>query len=105
MNKVALVIVVGDATGGAIARRFAREGYTDCVTRRSQGKLQPLLKQIRVASGKVQGFVSDAAGAKHALRALAQTMARELGPRGIHIAHGQMFWGQDRLEFVKEALS
>lgn len=27
------------------------------------------------------------AGAKHALRALAQSMARELGPRNIHIAH------------------
>ncbi len=27
------------------------------------------------------------AGAKHALRALAQSMARELGPRNIHVAH------------------
>jgi NAD(P)-dependent dehydrogenase (short-subunit alcohol dehydrogenase family) len=27
------------------------------------------------------------AGAKHALRALAQSMARELWPRGIHVAH------------------
>lgn len=27
------------------------------------------------------------AGAKHALRALAQSMARELGPRGVHVAH------------------
>ena len=27
------------------------------------------------------------AGAKAALRALAQSMARELGPRGIHVAH------------------
>ena len=26
-------------------------------------------------------------GAKHALRALAQSMARELGPKGIHVAH------------------
>lgn len=32
------------------------------------------------------GF-SAFAGAKHALRALAQSMARELGPRGVHIAH------------------
>ncbi|NWG70480.1 MAG: SDR family NAD(P)-dependent oxidoreductase [Parvularculaceae bacterium] len=32
------------------------------------------------------GF-SAFAGAKHALRALAQSMARELGPRGIHVAH------------------
>ena len=33
-RKVALVIGAGDATGGAIARRFAREGYLTCVTRR-----------------------------------------------------------------------
>src|SRR3990167_2455099 len=32
------------------------------------------------------GF-SAFAGAKHALRALAQSMARELGPQGIHVAH------------------
>jgi NAD(P)-dependent dehydrogenase (short-subunit alcohol dehydrogenase family) len=33
-----------------------------------------------------QGF-SAFAGAKHSLRALAQSMARELGPEGIHVAH------------------
>ena len=32
------------------------------------------------------GFAAFAGG-KHALRALAQSMARELGPRGIHVAH------------------
>src|SRR5690606_24965138 len=32
------------------------------------------------------GFAAFA-GAKAALRALAQSMARELGPRGIHVAH------------------
>ena len=32
------------------------------------------------------GF-SAFAGAKHALRALAQSMAKELGPQGIHVAH------------------
>src|SRR5699024_3287267 len=32
------------------------------------------------------GF-SAFAGAKFALRALAQSMARELGPQGIHVAH------------------
>src|SRR5690606_41951324 len=33
-----------------------------------------------------KGF-SAFAGAKFALRALAQSMARELGPKGIHVAH------------------
>ncbi len=173
-----LVIGAGDATGGAIARRFAREGLVACVTRRTLDKLQPLVEQIRAAGGEAHGFASDArkeadvealvarverdiapievavfniganvrfdvvdttervyrkvwemaalagfltgrevakamlprgrgtilftgatasvrgsagfaafAGAKHALRALAQSMARELGPQGIHVAH------------------
>jgi NAD(P)-dependent dehydrogenase (short-subunit alcohol dehydrogenase family) len=179
-QPVALIIGAGDATGGAIAKRFAREGYTACVTRRSLDKLQPLLEQIHAEGGRAHGFASDArqedevvalvaqieadigpievlvfniganvpcsildetarkyfkiwemaclggflngrevakrmvtrsgraqtivftgataslrgashfaafAGAKHALRALAQSMARELGPRGIHVAH------------------
>ena len=34
MPKVALVVGAGDATGGAIAQRFAREGLIACVTRR-----------------------------------------------------------------------
>ena len=37
---------------------------------------------LRGASG-----YSAFSGGKHALRALAQSMARELGPRGIHVAH------------------
>ena len=41
-TPVALIIGAGDATGGAIARRFARGGYAACVTRRSADKLQPL---------------------------------------------------------------
>jgi NAD(P)-dependent dehydrogenase (short-subunit alcohol dehydrogenase family) len=33
-----------------------------------------------------KGFAAFS-GAKHALRALAQSMARELGPRGVHVGH------------------
>lgn len=58
--KVALVIGAGDATGGAIARRFAREGYVACVTRRTADKLVPLVKQIEAEGGKAHGFGSDA---------------------------------------------
>lgn len=41
------------------------------------------------ATASVRGGAGFAAfaGAKHALRALAQSMARELGPRGVHVAH------------------
>ena len=42
-DKVCVVIGAGDATGGAIARRFAREGYTAVVTRRTADKLKHLV--------------------------------------------------------------
>lgn len=177
-SQVALIVGAGDATGGAIAKRFAREGYSVCVTRRDKDKLQDLVREIESSGGTVHPFGSDArkedetvalfdsierdigelavavfnvggnvrfpiaettarvytkvwemaafagflmgreaakrmtprgrgtiiftgataslrggagfaafAGAKHALRALAQSMARELGPQGIHVAH------------------
>ena len=59
-QKVCLVIGAGDATGGAVAKRFAREGFTVCVTRRTLDKLQPLLDQIHHAGGVAHGFASDA---------------------------------------------
>jgi len=59
-QKVCLVVGAGDATGGAVARRFAREGYVACVTRRSADKLAPLLEQIRCGGGIAHGFGSDA---------------------------------------------
>lgn len=177
-SRAALVIGAGDATGGAIARRFAREGFATCVVRRHADKLAPLVEAIGAAGGVAHPFGVDArdeqavvamvdvierdigpidvyvfniganvpasildetarkffkvwemaclagfltarevakrmvlrgrgtmlftgataslrgsanfgafAGAKHALRALAQSMARELGPKGIHVAH------------------
>ena len=59
-KKVCLVIGAGDATGGAVAKRFASEGYVACVTRRTLNKLQPLLDDIRKAGGVAHGFGSDA---------------------------------------------
>lgn len=55
-----LVVGAGDATGGAIARRFAREGYAACVSRRTADKLQPLVERIRADGGVAHGFGSDA---------------------------------------------
>ncbi|SFM43466.1 SDR family oxidoreductase [Marinobacter zhejiangensis] len=178
VSKVAVVIGAGDSTGGAIARRFAREGYTVVATRRHEDALNPLVQEIEASGGSAVGFGCDArdeaamgalfstieneigeisvvvfniganvrfsiiettarvyrkvwemaafagflagreaarvmvprgrgtviftgataslrggsgfsafSGAKFALRALAQSMARELGPKGIHVAH------------------
>ena len=177
-SGVCCVIGAGDATGSAVARRFAREGYTVCVARRTEAALAPLVNQISAEGGRALAFGLDArredqvvnffnrieaevgaieivvfnvggnvrfpilettaqkyfkvwemcamagflvgreaarvmlarergtllftgataslrggagfsafAGGKAALRALAQSMARELGPKGLHIAH------------------
>ena len=190
--SVVLVIGAGDGNGAAIARRFAREGYTACVVRRNADKLQPLVEEIVAAGGRARAFGTDArneeqvvalieqverdigpievlvfnvganvpssileetarkyykiwemacfagfltaretakrmvargrgtilftgatssmrgaarfaafAGAKHALRALAQSMARELGPRNIHVAHVVIDGAVDT-EFIRE---
>ncbi|MDE3177474.1 MAG: SDR family oxidoreductase, partial [Pseudomonadota bacterium] len=44
---------------------------------------------ITGATASARGGIGYAAfaGAKHALRALAQSAARELGPKGVHVAH------------------
>ena len=59
-SKVCFVIGAGDATGGAVAKRFAREGFVVCVTRRTIEKLQPLLETIQKFGGVAHGFASDA---------------------------------------------
>ncbi|MGP9825372.1 SDR family oxidoreductase [Ectopseudomonas khazarica] len=78
-KKVALIIGAGDATGGAIARRFAREGYVACVTRRSLDKLQPLLEQIRGEGGEAHGFASDARREEQVAE-LVEHIERDIGP-------------------------
>jgi NAD(P)-dependent dehydrogenase (short-subunit alcohol dehydrogenase family) len=173
-----IVVGAGDALGGAIARRFAREDYAAVIVRRHADQLEPLAAQIREAGGEAHPFGVDArqedqmvalfdqveaeiapvevcvfniganvrfpiaettsrvflkvwemacfsgflagreaarrmtprgqgtilftgatasvrgrdgfaafAAAKHGLRAVAQSMARELGPKGVHVAH------------------
>ena len=57
---VALIIGAGDATGGEIAKRFARGGYIACMTRRNADKLQPLIDEIEQMGAKAHGFASDA---------------------------------------------
>ena len=178
MPGTAVIIGAGDALGGAIARRFAREGLIAVPSRRKIKPLGDLVAENEADGGQAEGIPCDArdedavinlfdrveneigpieafvfntgaqhsasildmtariyrqvwesaafagfltgreaarhmvergrgtiiftgatasvrggagfasfAGAKHALRALAQSMARELGPLGIHVGH------------------
>jgi NAD(P)-dependent dehydrogenase (short-subunit alcohol dehydrogenase family) len=79
IRGVALVVGAGDATGGAIARRFAAGGYAACVTRRDADKLQPLLDAIRASGGHAHGFASDARNEEEVV-ALVERVEREIGP-------------------------
>lgn len=178
MSKAIIVIGAGDALGGAIAKRFACEGFEAVIVRRHADQLEPLAEEIRAAGGRAHPFGVDArqedqmvalfdrveadiapieacvfniganvnfpiaetssrvftkvwemacfsgfltgreaakrmtprgrgtiiftgatasvrggkgfaafSAAKHGLRALSQSMARELGPQGVHVAH------------------
>lgn len=77
--KVALIVGAGDATGGAIARRFAAEGYTVCVTRRKIEKLADLVSTIEAEGGKVHAFGSDARREEQ-VEALIEEIERDIGP-------------------------
>jgi NAD(P)-dependent dehydrogenase (short-subunit alcohol dehydrogenase family) len=78
-DKVTLVIGAGDSTGGAIARRFAREGFTACVTRRTAEKLAPLVAQIEREGGQARAFGSDARKEEQMV-SLIETIERDVGP-------------------------
>jgi NAD(P)-dependent dehydrogenase (short-subunit alcohol dehydrogenase family) len=82
--KAILVVGAGDATGGAIARRFAREGYIACVTRRTADKLQPLVEQIRAEGGQAHGFASDARDEEQVV-ALVERIEREIAPIAVAV--------------------
>ena len=82
--RVALVVGAGDSTGGAIAKRFARGGYTVCATRRDGAKLQPLLDEIRAAGGQAHGFASDARNEDEVI-ALVEKVESEIGPIEVFV--------------------
>ncbi|MDE3233890.1 MAG: SDR family NAD(P)-dependent oxidoreductase, partial [Pseudomonadota bacterium] len=78
-KKAILVIGAGDATGGAIAKRFAREGYIACVTRRSADKLSALVDEIRAEGGEAYGYGSDARKEEDMV-ALIEQIERDIAP-------------------------
>ncbi|UZD67065.1 SDR family oxidoreductase [Marinobacter sp. AN1] len=81
-NEVAVVIGAGDATGGAIARRFAREGYTVCATRRTAEALSPLTESIGAEGGSAHAFGCDARD-EEAMTALFEHIEQDIGPVAV----------------------
>ena len=83
-TPVALVIGAGDATGSAIAKRFATGGFTACLTRRDAEKLVPLVDGIRAFGGRAHGFGVDARKEEEAV-ALVETIERDIGPIEVFV--------------------
>lgn len=59
-NPIALVVGAGDYIGAAIAKRFARGGFTVCLGRRNGDKLAPLVAEIEAEGGTAHGYAMDA---------------------------------------------
>jgi NAD(P)-dependent dehydrogenase (short-subunit alcohol dehydrogenase family) len=59
-NSTAVVIGAGDYIGGAIAKKFAAEGFTVFAGRRQGDKLAPLVAEIEKAGGQIAARSLDA---------------------------------------------
>jgi NAD(P)-dependent dehydrogenase (short-subunit alcohol dehydrogenase family) len=79
VRKYTKVWEMGCLSGFLVGREAARR-----MGKRGRGTI---LFTGATASVRGRARLAAFAGAKHALRALAQSMARELGPEGIHVAH------------------
>ncbi|MFT6559276.1 SDR family oxidoreductase [Sneathiella sp.] len=78
-QKVALIIGAGDATGGAVAKRFAKDGYVACCVRRNGDKLTPLINEIVENGGQAHGFGCDARKEED-VQSLIETIESDIGP-------------------------
>ncbi len=85
-QPAALVIGAGDATGGAVARAFAREGLTACVTRRPRhgAALEALARSIRDEGHRAQAFPADARDEAEVV-ALVERVERDIGPLEVAV--------------------
>ena len=81
MTKAALIVGAGDATGGAIAKAFAREGFTACINRRARNapQLEALAQSIRDEGFAAQPFPGDARIEEEVV-AMVDAIERDVGP-------------------------
>lgn len=79
MTGAAVIIGAGDALGGAIARRFAREGLVAVPSRRKIKPLGELVARIEAEGGKAEGIPCDARD-EEAVIALFDRVEDEIGP-------------------------
>jgi NAD(P)-dependent dehydrogenase (short-subunit alcohol dehydrogenase family) len=80
-RKVCLIIGAGEGVGGAIARAFAANGFTVCVTRRARNiaQLDGLVSDIRASGGEAHAFGVDARSEEETA-ALFDRIEADIGP-------------------------
>ncbi len=85
-DPVVLVIGAGDATGGAVARRFAREGLQAVITRRARNsdQLEAMAERIRADGGIAHPFGVDARKEDQMVELIAKVEA-DIGPIEVAI--------------------
>ncbi|MBY0521057.1 MAG: SDR family oxidoreductase [Sphingomonas sp.] len=81
MTGAALIVGAGDATGGAIARAFARDGLVACVNRRATNadKLEQLAQSICDDGYLARAFPADAREEDQVV-AMVEAIERDVGP-------------------------
>ena len=79
MTGAAIIIGAGDATGGAIAAAFARDGLVAVPVRRTAEALAPLAARIAVEGGQCVPIGTDARD-EAAMVALFDRVEAEIGP-------------------------
>ena len=80
---------VGRGLGASLARRFARGGFAVGLAARRSTFIDDLAREIANGGGHaiaLGGWLAFSS-AKFALRGLVQSLARELWPQGVHVAH------------------
>ena len=81
-REVILVVGAGDATGGAVATRFARGGYTAVVTRRKLDRLSGLVERMRSEDLDVHPFALDPRIEDEVVTLFAD-VERDIGPLAV----------------------
>lgn len=76
---VAVLVGAGDAIGAAVARRFAKGGYTVCICRRDGAKSQALVDELKAAGQNIFAFSVDARQEAE-VQELFSRIEKEIGP-------------------------
>lgn len=74
-----MLVGAGDAIGAAVARRFAKGGYTVCIGRRDGAKSQALVDELMSAGHKIHAFSIDARQESE-VQELFTRVEKEIGP-------------------------